>query len=546
LKIVGGKLLLFVTLHTLSFALSAKTYEISDFSSVYYALVDDIKSELIIKKKKNNKLMFKVNLDSVNIDNEVSNSFLPNAKERSYDNQSLIIYKDFNFDGKNDFAIKDGYNSCYGGPSFLIYLKKGTGFYLDGDFTRISQDYCGMFSVDERRKTIHAMTKSGCCWHLYDDYKVFDGKLKLIKSVEEKYASPFIERTIKEHNGKKTSVRKTYDIDINHADAKLSFKLENGKRALLFEDHNFLYYALMNKKGELEFAFNINPLSYNGLAEPGKSFIYISDYSDNREIHFNTEDAKYTIYQDGQKEKISQIGIRVETKGKLYDLKGLAGTLKGDLSVLFDSETNWANRNKFKNVLTYRINPHIKNKFILGIYEDIKEMTPSGYVRIMQAFDVENQPEPDVIDDDEKINLFIHQYTDAIKTKDRDRFFSLYNRDQLLYLLIYHFSEIKSAFFFDNIFLGGYTYSIPKDKCKNIRHLSCQKKEQRYHGCWVKVTMDDIVDIQVKDTINKNNKHSLYSVFTMKDGSEVYSENEIEKMQKEDGEVLYVFTLTPG
>jgi hypothetical protein len=58
--------------------------------------------------------------------------------------------------------------------------------------------------------------------------------------------------------------------------------------------------------------------------------------------------------------------------------------------------------------------------------------------------------------------------------------------------------------------------------------------------------MDDIVDIQVKDTINKNNRHSLYSVFTMKDGSEVYSENEIEKMQKEDGEMLYVFTLTPG
>lgn len=63
-----------------------------------------------------------------------------------------MIYEDFNFDGKNDFAIMDGRFSCYGGPSFQVYLATANGFRHSPEFTRLAQEYCGMFEVNPKDK----------------------------------------------------------------------------------------------------------------------------------------------------------------------------------------------------------------------------------------------------------------------------------------------------------------------------------------------------------------------------------------------------------
>jgi len=41
---------------------------------------------------------------------------------------ALLIYEDFDFDGRRELAIMDGQNSCYHGPSFRIFLRRGRGF----------------------------------------------------------------------------------------------------------------------------------------------------------------------------------------------------------------------------------------------------------------------------------------------------------------------------------------------------------------------------------------------------------------------------------
>lgn len=41
-----------------------------------------------------------------------------NIAEIPYGEYSVLLYEDYNFDGIKDFAIMDGFNSCYGGPSF--------------------------------------------------------------------------------------------------------------------------------------------------------------------------------------------------------------------------------------------------------------------------------------------------------------------------------------------------------------------------------------------------------------------------------------------
>ena len=77
--------------------------------------------------KKNKKQLIKINSDELTFTLH-KGKVLANVKELPYGKQSSILYEDFNFDGIKDFAIMDGQNSCYHGPSFQIYLATNKGF----------------------------------------------------------------------------------------------------------------------------------------------------------------------------------------------------------------------------------------------------------------------------------------------------------------------------------------------------------------------------------------------------------------------------------
>lgn len=95
-----------------------------------------------------------------------------------YNEQSPLIFGDFNFDGFEDLAIRNGNNSAYGGPSYDIYLynKEKKLLLLNKSLTNLVVENLGMFQIDKKRKRIITFSKSGCCWHLTTEYTFIPNK----------------------------------------------------------------------------------------------------------------------------------------------------------------------------------------------------------------------------------------------------------------------------------------------------------------------------------------------------------------------------------
>lgn len=102
-----------------------------------------------------------------------------------YGEQSPLIFDDFNFDGTEDLAIRNGNESSYGGPSYDVYVyhtaKKQ--FVPSADLSILADSHLGMFETDHKRKRISTFDKSGCCWHLKTEYSVIPKK-GLVKVAE--------------------------------------------------------------------------------------------------------------------------------------------------------------------------------------------------------------------------------------------------------------------------------------------------------------------------------------------------------------------------
>ncbi|SEM08684.1 hypothetical protein SAMN05421856_10121 [Chryseobacterium taichungense] len=91
-----------------------------------------------------------------------------------YDEQSPLVFDDFNFDGTEDIAIRNGNESGYSGPSYDVYVFNITKkqFVLSEELTGLAHDNLGMFNTDSGRKRLITYSKSGCCWHLTTEYSV--------------------------------------------------------------------------------------------------------------------------------------------------------------------------------------------------------------------------------------------------------------------------------------------------------------------------------------------------------------------------------------
>lgn len=103
-----------------------------------------------------------------------------------YDEQSVINIDDYNFDGMDDVAICNGNNGSYGGPSYNIYLsdRKQGKFVLNNALTELGS-HLGMFNVDKAKKQLSTFDKSGCCYHITEDYTVVNNRPVKVRSVEE-------------------------------------------------------------------------------------------------------------------------------------------------------------------------------------------------------------------------------------------------------------------------------------------------------------------------------------------------------------------------
>jgi|JTFO01.1.fsa_nt_gb hypothetical protein len=319
------RIIIFILIFLLSkSAISQTTFVIDNFSKDYFGklfIADTTevfsKGWIAIFDKKSKKQLIKINSDELTFELH-KGKVLANIKELPYGEQSQILYEDYNFDGKKDFAIMDGQNSCYHGPSFQIYLATDNGFKQSPEFTKLSQYYCGMFDIDYKTKTIHTMTKSGCCWHQYSEFKVKDNKPYPIKIIEEGMSFSGITWDYDEQNlvnGKmsKSSYQKLA-LEIDKDNILLSFEFKNKKKMQVFKTETILYYVFTDANDKIELLYN-------------DTFKY-----SNREntLSFTNRKTEYIIYDDK---------IIVKTPNNTYEMQAVNKTRFGTLTKLKNLKT---------------------------------------------------------------------------------------------------------------------------------------------------------------------------------------------------------------
>lgn len=263
-------------------------YQIEDFSDDYYATIKDYTdkqfSELnyiieIIDAKTKKTLIAQPS--SLTMDYELQDSaslqlggkLSANIVNIPYGDSSVLIYDDFNFDNKNDLALKDGRYGCYGGPSYQVYLKKGHSFVHSEEFTELAQGNCGFFDIDYDRQTLSTMTKSGAAWHKYSTYKVINNKPVAIRIVEEEYQAKgllFITQSTRVNGKMRVDNYQALAVYDPKTDGKspyiYTFHLDNEKIMVLASyfvgDSEQLYYVFANKEGRVELYYD-GPFIYD-------------------------------------------------------------------------------------------------------------------------------------------------------------------------------------------------------------------------------------------------------------------------------------------
>ena len=322
-------ILLPILILKLGIASAQTTFTVSNFSKNYYGKIYIADTAEVFSKgwvaifdKKTNKQLIKVNAEELTFDLH-EGKMLANIKETPYGEQSQILYEDYNFDGKKDFAIMNGQNSCYHGPSFQIYLATGLGFRLSKAFTELAQVNCGIFNLDKKSKTLHTMTKSGCCWHQFAVYKIENNKPKVIKIVEEDLQNaPFETYSEQNWDGKKmiASSQTTLNLADESITPVLSFKTTEKEIVLFNINGKMLYYALLNKNKNVAFSFPIEAIYQSPDFEYDKTL---------NTLTFNHKKTRYKIYQTANK-----IGIEIHTANKTYNWIGNQKSQQGDLKNL--------------------------------------------------------------------------------------------------------------------------------------------------------------------------------------------------------------------
>jgi hypothetical protein len=111
------------------------------------------------------------------------------AKPRGlYAEEYSFVFDDFDFDGSEDLAVCNGREGGYGGPSYTVFLfdKRALKFVRSRALSRLTEGvYLGLFFPDAKRRTLTAYSKSGCCYHETEVYRVTGGRPVLVEKVIE-------------------------------------------------------------------------------------------------------------------------------------------------------------------------------------------------------------------------------------------------------------------------------------------------------------------------------------------------------------------------
>ena len=117
-----------------------------------------------------------------------SNDFYLDLNENQkpvYDSlKNSVVFGDFNFDGAEDLAIRNG-NTNHQSPFYEVYLNDNSKqqFVLNDELTNLVRSNSGMFKTDPERQRIIAYQTNGCCWNLTSEYLLVPER-RLLKVLE--------------------------------------------------------------------------------------------------------------------------------------------------------------------------------------------------------------------------------------------------------------------------------------------------------------------------------------------------------------------------
>jgi hypothetical protein len=109
-------------------------------------------------------------------------------KRKLYDDEYSFIFGDFNFDANEDLAICNGRNGGYGGPSYNVYLYnvESKQFVESVNLSKLTEgSYLGLFFVKPKQRQLVAYSKSGCCYHESEIYRVIRNQPVMVEKIIE-------------------------------------------------------------------------------------------------------------------------------------------------------------------------------------------------------------------------------------------------------------------------------------------------------------------------------------------------------------------------
>lgn len=132
--------------------------------------------------------------------------------------QRAVIIDDFNFDGTEDVAIRNGNMGNYSGASYDVYVfnKTRMGFVKSEELTELGSNGLDIFDVDAQCKRLISYGKSGCCNIFTTEYAVIPNKGldKVFEKQEDMTVEGRVKVTTKEKlNNKWITKTKVYPAD---------------------------------------------------------------------------------------------------------------------------------------------------------------------------------------------------------------------------------------------------------------------------------------------------------------------------------------------
>jgi hypothetical protein len=107
---------------------------------------------------------------------------------RTKDEYYGFVFDDFNFDGAEDVAVRNGNDGAYNSATYTVFLfdPKSRRFVENRRLTRLAEgEYLGLFSVDRKRRLLVTESKAGCCYHETARFRVVNNRPVLVEKITE-------------------------------------------------------------------------------------------------------------------------------------------------------------------------------------------------------------------------------------------------------------------------------------------------------------------------------------------------------------------------